>query len=153
MKDSLQAGLTYEFQYLVTENKTVPFLFPEAPEFQVMSKVLATGFLVGLFEWACIKALKEYLDWPEEQTVGIGFTLKHFAATPPGLNVLVQVKLEKVEGKKLTFSIKANDGVDTIAEATHERFVINAAGFNKRVEEKKEKVFQQFSNFGMPPNR
>jgi fluoroacetyl-CoA thioesterase len=66
---------------------------------------------------------------------------------------MVKVKLEKVEGKKLTFSIIADDGVDKISEATHERFVINAAGFKKKVEEKKQEVFEKFSNFGMPPNR
>jgi len=153
MKDSLQPGLTFEFKYLVPENKTVPYLFPEAPEFQLMPQVLATGYMVGLFEWTCIKMLTAHLDWPEEQTVGIGFTLNHLAATPSGLTVSVKVTVEKVEGKKITFSITADDGVDKISDATHERFVINAAGFNKKIAAKKEEVFAKFSNFGLPPNR
>jgi fluoroacetyl-CoA thioesterase len=153
MKDSLKPGLIFALQYTVPENKTVPCLFPEAPEFQIMPNVLATGFMVGLFEWACIKLLTTHLDWPAEQSVGTGFTLNHLAATPPGLTVNVKVTLEKVEGKKLSFSIVADDGVDKISEATHERFVINAEGFNKKVAKKREEVFAKFSNFGLPPNR
>jgi len=128
----LQPGLTSEFRFLVPENKTVPFLYPESPEFQIMPKVLATGFMVGLFEWACIRALNPYIDWPAEQTVGTGVNLSHLAATPPGLTVTVHVRLEKVEGKKLTFSIVADDGVDKISEGTHERIIINAAKFNAK---------------------
>ena len=75
MKDSLKAGLTFNFQYLVPEEKTVPFLYPEAPELQHMPKVLATGFMVGLFEWTCIQAINPHLNWPDEQTVGIGLNL------------------------------------------------------------------------------
>ena len=57
MKNSLKPGLVFNFQYTVPENKTVPYLYPEAPEFQEMPKVLATGFMVGLFEWTCIQAI------------------------------------------------------------------------------------------------
>ena len=44
--------------------------YPEALEFQQMPTVFATGYFVGLLEWACIKAINPYLDWPIEQTVG-----------------------------------------------------------------------------------
>lgn len=136
MKDSLQPGLTFEFRYLVPEDKTVPRLYPESPEFQQMPKVLATGFMVGLFEWACIQALNPHLDWPREQTVGIHIDVNHIAATPPGLVVTVKGMLEKVEGRKLTFSLVADDGVDKISQGHHERFVIDAAKFNAKVEAK-----------------
>ena len=102
-KNTLQPGLSYEFKFTVTENKTVPFLYPESQEFQVMPGVFATGFMVGLVEWACITALKDHLDWPNEQTVGTAVRLSHEAATPPGFTVTVQVKLDSIEGRKLTF--------------------------------------------------
>ncbi len=133
MKDSLRPGLTFQFKFKVPQNKTVPHLFPESPEFQVMPKVLATGFLVGLVEWTCIQAVNPHLDWPAEQTVGIAVNLTHTAATPPGLVVTVNVRLEKVEVRKLTFSVSAEDGVDQISSGTHERFVINAESFNNKV--------------------
>ena len=130
MKNSLQPGLTHTFKFKVPENKTVPHLYPESPEFQVMPKVLATGFMVGLFEWACIQATNPHIDWPREQSVGIGVNLNHIAATPPGLTVTVNVKLEEVEGRRLVFSIVADDGIDKISEGTHGRFIIDAAKFN-----------------------
>ncbi len=133
MKETLQPGLSFEFQFQVPENKTVPHLLPESPEFQEMPKVLASGFMVGLIEWACIRAVNPHLDWPREQTVGIGFQLNHIAATPPGLTVTVKGELRKVEGRKLTFSIVADDGVDKISEGLHERFVIDAARFQAKV--------------------
>ena len=133
MKDSLRSGLTFQFRFTVPENKTVPFLFPESLEFQMMPRVLATGFMVGLFEWACIQAVNPHLDWPKEQTVGIRVSLTHSAATPPGLTVTVRGKLEKVEGRKLTFSLSADDGIEAISKGTHERFVIDADRFNDKV--------------------
>lgn len=142
MKDTLQAGLTFEFSFKVTENKTVPYLYPESPEFQVMPKVLATGFMVGLFEWACIRAVNPHIDWPREQTVGIDVKLSHIAATPPGLTVTVKGKLEKVEGRKLSFSLAADDGLEKISEGTHERFVIDAAKFNGKTATKASRALE-----------
>jgi fluoroacetyl-CoA thioesterase len=133
---ALKPGLTYEFKFKISENKTVPYLYPESPEFQVMPKVFATGFMVGLFEWACIQAINPYLNFPAEQTVGTDLRLSHLAATPPVLTVTVKTKLEKIEGRKLTFSIIADDGVDKISEGTHERFIIDAVKFNSKAEAK-----------------
>ncbi|MDH7578909.1 MAG: thioesterase family protein [Bacillota bacterium] len=139
-KEALQPGLAYEFKYAIPETKTVPHLYPESPEFRVMPKVLATGFMVGLFEWACIQAINPYLDWPKEQTVGTHVNLSHVAATPPGLTVTVNVKLEKVEGRKLVFSIRADDGIDMISKGIHERFIIDAAKFNAKAEAKAARI-------------
>ncbi len=132
-KDTLLPGLSYEFKFTVTDNKTVPYLYPESPEFQVMPRVFATGFMVGLLEWACIMAVNPHLDWPDEQTVGTDVKLSHIAATPPGLTVTVHVTLEKIDGRKLTFSVVGYDDLDKISEGTHERFIINAAKFNGKV--------------------
>ncbi len=136
MKDSLRPGLTHEFQYQVPDDKTVRFLYRESPEFQQMPNVFATGFMVGLMEWTCIQALNPHLDWPNEQTVGIGINVSHLAPTPPGLTVAVRATLEKVEGRKLVFSIVADDGVDKISEGIHERFVIYEPKFSTKAEAK-----------------
>ena len=133
MKNTLEPGLIFEFKFKVPENKTVPHLYPESSEFQAMPNVFATGFMVGLFEWACIRFVNPYIDWPREQTVGIHVKLSHIAATPPGLTVTVNGKLEIVDGRKLVFSIKAHDGIDTISEGTHDRFIIDAAKFNGKM--------------------
>ncbi len=136
MKDSLKPGIEYELVYRVPETKTVPRLYPEAPEFQLMPQVFATGFMVGLIEWACILAIQPHIDWPAEQSVGTHVNLSHSAATPPGFEVRAKVKLVEVDGRRLVFEIEASDGVDVISKGTHERFVINAAKFVEKVKAK-----------------
>ncbi len=139
MKEDLKPGLTFEFEFKIPETKTVPYLYPESEEFQAIPKVLATGSMVGLIEWACIRFINEYIDWPREQTVGIDVKLTHSAATPPGLTVNVKGELLKIEGRRLTFSITAHDGVDIISEGTHERFIVNAEKFTAKVNDKANK--------------
>ncbi len=136
MKATLTSGLEFTFRFRVPVHKTVPALYPEAAEFQQMPQVFATGYMVGLIEWACIQAVNPHLDWPHEQTVGIRIDVDHTAATPPGLEVTVVTRLVEVDGKRLVFAIRAHDGVDTISTGTHERFVIDAAKFNRKVSQK-----------------
>jgi len=133
MKDSLVPGIQYVHTFKIPASKTVPALYPESDEFVAMPAVFATGFLVGLLEWACIKAINPHLDWPNEQTVGTHIDVSHEAATPPGLVVTVTVELVKVEGKKLTFAVEAHDGVDLISKGRHQRFVINKERFDAKV--------------------
>jgi fluoroacetyl-CoA thioesterase len=136
MKPTLRPGLNYQFKFKVPAEKTVPNLYPESELFQQMPQVLATGYLVGLLEWACIEAIKPHLDWPHEQSLGTLVNFTHLAATPPGLTVTVDVRLDRMEGRKLAFSLTAHDGVDKISEGTHERVVIDAARFAAKVAQK-----------------
>jgi fluoroacetyl-CoA thioesterase len=133
MKHTLKPGLTHRFQFTVPAGKTVPHLYPESQLFQQMPDVLATGYLVGLLEWACIEAIKPHLDWPREQSLGTHVDFSHIAATPPGMTITVDVRLDKVEGRKLSFTLSAHDGVDKISEGTHERHVIDAERFNAKM--------------------
>jgi fluoroacetyl-CoA thioesterase len=136
MKDTLKPGLTHRFKFKIPPTKTVPHLYPESDSFRQMPEVLATGYLVGLMEWACIEAIRPHLDWPAEQSLGTHVSLSHLAATPPGLTVTVDVRLDKAEGRKLTFSISAHDGVDKISEGAHERVIIDSTKFSARIAEK-----------------
>lgn len=140
MKDTLKPGLTHQFSFKIPPTKTVPHLYPESEMFRQMPEVLATGFMVGLLEWACIEALRPHLDWPREQTLGTRVNLSHLAATPPGLTVTVEVRLERIDGRKLAFSVSAHDGVDKITDGTHERVVIDSARFRAKVAEKAQSV-------------
>jgi fluoroacetyl-CoA thioesterase len=133
MRDTLRVGLRHRFSYRVPESKLVPALYPEAPEFQVMPRVFATGFLIGLVEWTCIQAVNPHLDWPREQTVGTRVDVSHTAPTPPGKDVVVDVELTAVDGRRLVFHVGAKDDAATICEGTHERFVVDAAKFQARL--------------------
>jgi len=136
MKDTLKPGLKFEFDFKIPESKTVPYIYPESEEFQIMPKVFSTGFMIGLIEWACVRFTKDHLDWPREQSVGIDVRLNHLAATPPGLTVRVNGELTAVEGRKLSFAVSAHDGIDLITEGTHQRFVVDAEKFTAKAAEK-----------------
>ena len=62
MKPTLKSGLTHRFTYVVPENKTVPYTYPEAPEIASMPKVFATGNMIILMEWVCAQLLAPHLD-------------------------------------------------------------------------------------------
>ena len=136
MKETLVAGLKFSDTFVVPPSKTVPNLYPEAAELQEMPEVFATGFLVGLLEWTCIKAIMPYLEWPEEQSLGIRIAIDHLAATPVGLEITTSVELLEVDGKKLVFSVEAHDGVDLICRGRHDRFVVQKEKFERRVKQK-----------------
>jgi fluoroacetyl-CoA thioesterase len=137
MKDTLRTGLEGTFRYRVPESKTVPRIYEEAADFQMMPRVLATGYLVALAEWACIELVKPHLDWPREQSLGTRVDLSHLAATPPGFTIEIHSRLESVEGRKLVFAVRASDGADLVCEGTHERHVIDARRFEEKVAAKR----------------
>ncbi len=136
MEETLKPGLKVDFTYQVPAERTVPKLLPESTEFSHMPEVLATGYMVALFEWACIVAVNPHLNWPEEQTVGTHVDFSHVAATPPGLTVHVRGLLTRIEGRKLTFTLEADDGVDLISKGVHERFIIYRSKFDEKMGQK-----------------
>jgi len=136
MKDSLEVGIEFEFRFQLSEAKTVAALYPEATEFQEMPKVFATGFMVGFIEWACVQAVNPHIDWPKEQTVGIHINVGHVAATPPGMEVRAQVKLIEVDGRRLVFEVTAFDESGLIGRGFHERMIVDAERFNRKMKEK-----------------
>jgi fluoroacetyl-CoA thioesterase len=135
MKPSLKPGLTHRLTFRVPENKTVPHLYPEARDFQAMPHVFATGYMVGLFEWACIELMRPHLD-DGEGSLGVHVDFSHLAATPPGMTITVDAECMAVNGKKLSFHVRGHDGVDVIGEGRHERAVVAWDKFNVRVADK-----------------
>ena len=140
MKDTLKPGIEYAYKFTISKSKTVPELYLESEEFLAMPEVFATGYMVGLIEWTCIKAINPHLDWPREQTVGIHIDVSHVAATPPGLEVTTKVKLIEVDGRKLVFEVEAHDGVDLITKGKHNRFIINKEIFDAKMKEKEQRL-------------
>ena len=128
MKPALQPGLSHELTFVVPVDKTVPRLYPESPEFRAMPAVFATGFLVGLLEWACMLAVQPCLD-EGQISLGTHIDVSHCAATPPGREVSARVELVSVQGRRLRFKVSAHDGRDLIGEGWHERTVVDKARF------------------------
>jgi fluoroacetyl-CoA thioesterase len=139
MKPTLQPGAKYTFQYVVPANKTVPHLYPDAPEFVAMPGVFATGFMVGLMEWTCIQLMAPHLD-EGEGSLGIDINVNHTAATLPGQTVTVEAECSEVNGRKLSFRVTAHDGIDKIGEGTHARAVVPWNRFKAMVNTKAAKA-------------
>jgi fluoroacetyl-CoA thioesterase len=139
MKSTLKRGLKLRFSYQVPTNKTVPHLYPEVSDFQAMPKVFATGFMVGLMEWTCMQLLAPHLD-AGEGSLGVHIDVSHTAATPPGLTVVVDAECVAVDGPRISFTVKAHDGIDPIGEGRHQRFVVAWDKFNARLAEKVSKM-------------
>jgi fluoroacetyl-CoA thioesterase len=135
MKETLKPGLKHQFKYVVPEDKTVPHLYRESTEMRNMPEVFATAFLVGLMEWTCIQLVGPHLD-DGEGSLGVAVDISHVAATPAGFTVTVDAELLEVEGRRLWFYLRAQDGVDLIGEGRHARMVVDWARFNRRVAEK-----------------
>ena len=135
MKATLAPGLQYRFTYQVPANKTVPHLYPEVADFQTMPAVFATGFMVGLMEWTCMQLMVPHLD-PGEGSLGVHIDVSHTAATPAGLPVTVHAECVKVEGRRISFDVKAHDGVESIGEGRHQRYVVHWDKFNERLRAK-----------------
>ena len=100
-----------------------------------MPAVLATGYLVGIVEWTCMLALDDHLD-DGEQTLGVHVDLSHDAPTPPGSSLTVDVELNAVDRKQLTFTVHASDDTAIICRGTHRRAVIDAERFRALLSER-----------------
>jgi fluoroacetyl-CoA thioesterase len=100
-----------------------------------LAAVLATPALVGFCE-ECARLAVEPLLPQGQQTVGTEICLRHLAATPPGMNVRIRAELTLAQGRRLSFRVQAWDEIELIAEAEHERFVIDVERFEKRVMDK-----------------
>ncbi|MFJ9412408.1 thioesterase family protein [Streptomyces sp. NPDC101393] len=128
MEPTLTPGLSSTLTYRVPEHRTVPHLLPESQQFAQMPHVLATGYLVGLVEWACMQAIAPHLP-PGKRTLGVHVDLSHEAPTPPGSTVTIEVVLATVEGRRLLFDITARDEAALVCQGRHRRTVVDLDRF------------------------
>ena len=90
--------------------------------------VYATPCMVALMEGAACEAIAEALG--EDQTsVGIALNIEHTSATPVGLEVHAEAEVTAVDGKVITFDVKAFDEIGEIGHGTHKRVIINSQKF------------------------
>jgi fluoroacetyl-CoA thioesterase len=93
------------------------------------AKVLSTPGMIAMMErCASILSLE---NLPEgKATVGFEVCVKHVGAAGEGTACTVHARLEEiVDGRKLRFAVEVRDGERTIGVGTHERRVIDRAGF------------------------
>jgi len=129
LSESVKPGLTGTAEIVVGTRDTAPHVGSGK------IGVLATPIMVNLMEAAALQAVEKFMP-PGHQTVGTHLDVKHFAATPVGLRVIAHAELVRVEGRTLTFRIRAEDEHEPIGEGVHERLVINVERFDARMQKK-----------------
>ena len=97
--------------------------------------VYATPCMVALMEGAACESIAPFLA-EGESSVGTMMQVNHISATPVGMEVRAESEVTAVEGRKVTFSIKAFDEAGEIGNAVHERFIIKADRFLEKTYDK-----------------
>lgn len=94
--------------------------------------VFATPAMVALMENAAMQAVAGHL--PEgSTTVGAMINTSHVKPSPIGDTVKTTAVLTDIEGRKLTFSIKAEDSKGVIGEAVHVRYIVDREKFMSKL--------------------
>src|SRR5215216_1704507 len=119
---ALEPGLEAAFRYTVTEADTAAAAGSgEVP-------VLATPRALALAERATMDAVAGALE-DGATTVGTRVELDHLAPSPVGAELEVRAVLERVEGRRLVFSVALAAGDRPVAQGLITRVVVDAAAF------------------------
>ena len=98
-------------------------------------QVFATPMLVALMEQTCNESVTPLLE-AGQGTVGTHIDISHSAATPVGMKVWCDSELVEVDRRRLVFTVKAFDECGPIGEGRHERFIIDSAKFQAKIDAK-----------------
>lgn len=118
----VEAGLRGDVVLVVTDGDTAIALCSGSVP------VLATPRVVALAEEAAIRAVANHLD-PGTTTVGQQVQLEHLAPTPVGGTVTVEATVEKVNGRRVVFTVQANDERGLVAVGRVTRVVVDPERF------------------------
>jgi len=119
---SVEAGLSARIEREVTGLDTASALGSGDID------VLSSPRLLAWAEAACLAALGDSLD-EGETTVGTRIDVDHVRPTPVGGLVTITAKLERVEGRRLTFVIEATDRRGTIGGGRVVRVLVDRDRF------------------------
>ena len=118
----MRPGLAAALELLVTDQDTaVAARSGDVP-------VLATPRILALCEEACCSAVAGGLG-EGETTVGMRSQLDHVAPVRVGSTVRAEVTLEKVEGRRLTFTVSVSDDSGLVAAGRVTRVVVRRDEF------------------------
>lgn len=90
--------------------------------------VYATPCMAALMEGAACEAIADALG-EDQTTVGTSLSIEHTSATPVGLEVRAEAEVTAVDGKTITFSVRAFDEAGEIGHGTHTRVIVNSQKF------------------------
>lgn len=128
----LNLGIKGELNYIVNEKDTSKSVSTSDLD------ILSTSAMISLMELTVCKSLEGHLD-TGLTTVGKSMNIQHFCPTPVGTAVKFESELVKIDGKKLTFEVKALDHFGVMGSGFHERTVVNSQYFTMKALVKKVK--------------
>lgn len=123
----LTAGLAAVVEMKVTEADTAAALRSGDVD------MLGTPRLVALVEEATCAALLGHLD-ASATTVGMRVQLDHLIPVPVGQSVRAEVTLERVEGRRLTFTASVTNDRGLVAAGRVTRVVVQRDRFLERAQ-------------------
>ena len=121
----VEPGLTAEVELTVTEDDTALAMGSGEVE------VLATPRIIALCEQATMASLAGRLE-PNETSVGHAIQLDHVAPTRVGGRVRAEATLQKVAGRRLTFTVSVTDARGLVAAGKITRVVVVTDRFLER---------------------
>ena len=122
----MEKGLTYTSTLVVSEEHVAAVMGSGDLH------VYATPAMVALMENAAMLTVAEHL--PEgSTTVGAMINTSHVKPSPIGETIKTTAVLTDIEGRKLTFSIKAEDSKGIIGEAIHVRYIVDREKFMSKL--------------------
>lgn len=125
----LEAGIKGKKEITVTLDKTAKAMGSGTLD------VFATPAMIALMENTAFESVSAELE-PGSGTVGTALNVKHVSASPVGIKITCETELIKVDGRALTFSVKAYDEAGLIGEGEHERFIVFEEKFQKKADDK-----------------
>ena len=125
----LETGIKGHKELMVTPDKTAKAMGSGALD------VFATPCMIALMENTAFESVQAEVE-EGCGTVGTALNVKHVAATPVGMKVTCDTELIKVDGRALTFLVKAYDACGLIGEGEHERFIISEEKFQAKTDAK-----------------
>jgi predicted thioesterase len=115
-------GLTSSVELTVTEGDTALAMSTgDVP-------MLATPRIIALVEEATVAALDGELQ-PGCTSVCMRVQVEHISPTPVGAKIRAEVTLERVEGRRLSFSVSARDDRGLVAAGRVTRVVVDRGHF------------------------
>ncbi|HEX2850338.1 MAG TPA: thioesterase family protein [Acidimicrobiales bacterium] len=121
----LTPGRSAEIELTVTDADTaVAFRSGDVP-------VLATPRVLALLEEVCMRIASDDLE-PGATSVGYRAQLDHLAPVKVGSTVKAEATLDKIEGRRLTFTVSVSDGAGLVAAGKVTRVVVDRADFLDR---------------------
>ena len=122
----METGLTYTSTLVVSKDHVAAVMGSGDLH------VFATPAMVALMENAAMLAVAEHL--PEgSTTVGAMMNISHVKPSPVDESIKATAVLTEVEGRKLTFSVKAEDSKGIIGEAVHVRYIVDRERFMSKL--------------------